>query len=391
MHVILSYGLGVDSTAILLRWLLEPETRDFDLSDLTVVTAMTGDEWSLSGQLVQRYMLPLMAEHGVRYVQLARTTGSTTEGITILDDSRTPTRLYLEGAYKLSDEMRAAGTLPQRGGTRKCSIHAKGQPLDTFISGVVQGQPFRHVMGFELNEPNRCMRDTEDGAKSKAFPPGTRQAEYPLVEWGWDRQAALDYIAAQFGVEWPKSACTYCPFALSNKASRRATLARFDQSPAEGVQALLMEHLALALNPKQPLIEGGLHGIVSPLVWDAFSRELEATPHTIYQIRRVFRPAKPKPNGEPRYAVSRSVHVLATGSRAHLLDALTRLGTRLGLEVQYDGRDGLHARMWAEERNDDNPVREHMFCLAPAGAKQKQLASFETWWDAAASAEEEAA
>lgn len=31
---VLSYGLGLDSTAVLLRWLTDPSSRDFDLSDL---------------------------------------------------------------------------------------------------------------------------------------------------------------------------------------------------------------------------------------------------------------------------------------------------------------------------------------------------------------------
>ena len=38
--VVLSYGLGVDSTAILLRWPSEPSSRDFDLVDLAVVRAL---------------------------------------------------------------------------------------------------------------------------------------------------------------------------------------------------------------------------------------------------------------------------------------------------------------------------------------------------------------
>jgi hypothetical protein len=42
---ILSNGLGVESVAILLRWLLEPDTRDFPIELLTVVTAMVGAEW----------------------------------------------------------------------------------------------------------------------------------------------------------------------------------------------------------------------------------------------------------------------------------------------------------------------------------------------------------
>ena len=46
---VLSYGLGLDSTAVLLRWLTDPSSRDFDLSDLVVITAMTGDEFSATG------------------------------------------------------------------------------------------------------------------------------------------------------------------------------------------------------------------------------------------------------------------------------------------------------------------------------------------------------
>lgn len=70
--VVLSYGLGVDSTAILLRWLHEPTSRDFDLDDLVVVTAMTGDEWDKTGTDVEQHILPLLRRHGVRYVQAAR-------------------------------------------------------------------------------------------------------------------------------------------------------------------------------------------------------------------------------------------------------------------------------------------------------------------------------
>lgn len=42
-QVVLSYGMGTDSTALLLRWLLEPATRPCDLSDILVITAQTGD------------------------------------------------------------------------------------------------------------------------------------------------------------------------------------------------------------------------------------------------------------------------------------------------------------------------------------------------------------
>ena len=42
--VVVSYGLGLDSTCLLLRWLTEPQTRDFDLADMVVVTGVS-DWW----------------------------------------------------------------------------------------------------------------------------------------------------------------------------------------------------------------------------------------------------------------------------------------------------------------------------------------------------------
>ena len=78
MRVVLSYGLGVDSTALLLRWLEEPRSRDFDLSDLLVVTAMTGDEWPRTGALVERHILSRLREAGIRFAEVARAGQSAT-------------------------------------------------------------------------------------------------------------------------------------------------------------------------------------------------------------------------------------------------------------------------------------------------------------------------
>ena len=40
--MVLSYGMGADSTSLLLRWLTEPSSRDFAIDDLVVVSSMTG-------------------------------------------------------------------------------------------------------------------------------------------------------------------------------------------------------------------------------------------------------------------------------------------------------------------------------------------------------------
>src|SRR5689334_10208513 len=107
MIVILNYGMGVDSTSILARWLTEPATRDFDLADLIVVTAQTGDEFPDTRLAVETHILPLLRERGIRYVQLARRGPLVEDGIVVLDDSRTPAQLRVEVAYKLSEEMLA--------------------------------------------------------------------------------------------------------------------------------------------------------------------------------------------------------------------------------------------------------------------------------------------
>ena len=59
---ILSFGLGLDSIAILLRWITEPASRTFDFDDLAVVTAMTGDEYLSTSTTSKRSCCPKCAE-----------------------------------------------------------------------------------------------------------------------------------------------------------------------------------------------------------------------------------------------------------------------------------------------------------------------------------------
>lgn len=44
--VFLSYGLGKHSTAATVELIENPARRDFDLDQLILATAMTGDEWA---------------------------------------------------------------------------------------------------------------------------------------------------------------------------------------------------------------------------------------------------------------------------------------------------------------------------------------------------------
>ena len=84
-RIVLSWGLGRgrDSTALLLRWITEPASRPCPLRDLLLITAQTGDEWPATGELVTRYMLPLLREHAIRWVQVARRGPKQEEGVAI--------------------------------------------------------------------------------------------------------------------------------------------------------------------------------------------------------------------------------------------------------------------------------------------------------------------
>jgi hypothetical protein len=56
--VVLSLGMGVDSTAILVRWLTDPASRDSALSDLTVLVSQVGDEYPDTYNQIERVVLP---------------------------------------------------------------------------------------------------------------------------------------------------------------------------------------------------------------------------------------------------------------------------------------------------------------------------------------------
>lgn len=370
--VVLSYGLGTDSTAILLRWINDPSSRDFELSDLIVVTAMTGDEWPESGELVEDHILPLLREHGIRYIQVARATGSQRDDIVVLDDSRNPQRLHLAGAYKLSDELLAAGTVPQMGGIRKCSQKAKGWPLDTIIDRTLgPGTAYRHVVGFEAEEPKRAGKDVLAGNSPY------RTGEYPLIEWGWNRAQCEWYILHHTGVAWLKSACIFCPFALGTKAGIERVLPQYRANIKAAVDAMFIEHVSVALNPLQGLAKNVR--LVDLITADgndealrALNERLDSTPHRIYQVRRVHRGRKNDPS--KRANGDRSVlRMTETGSRQAMISRLiTEYGTGHTVES-----DGWFHRVIVTPRQDVFPCIEHLFVVAPAVVEDKQKANFE--------------
>jgi len=375
--VVLSYGMGADSTALLLRWIHEPDTRSCDLTELLVVTAMTGDEWSVTGRLVAVHVLPLLRRHGIRYAKVARASARQEHGITVLNDSRDPGAVYLAGDYRLSDELAAAGTMPQVAGSRKCSAKAKGWVLDQFLAIATAGQPYRHAIGFEAGEAARARRDA-------TYNTSARTGWYPLIEWGWDRAACERYIQARTGATWPKSACTYCPFALCTASGRARVLDAYAAEPQAGVQALVLEHIAVSLNPRQGLAAGQRLAVLlrasgrHAAVISAFELKLDTMPWHVYEVRRVILPRAADRSKAGTSA--RSLRALDSGNRQEMLASLRQHAAAHLTPVQsFDGID----RAWLRYRGAGFPAAEHFYVAAPAGPHDKHRPGFDQAWDAA--------
>lgn len=367
-RVVMSNGMGLESAAILFRWIHEPTSRNFDLKDLTVITAMTGDEFSDTGKLMETHLLPLFRKHGIRFVQVARAGHFQDAGIKLLDDSRNTTVLHLKGAYRLSDELREAATIPTSGGIRKCSLKFKGWVIDTFLKNELRGEAFRHIMGFNLNEPRRVEKDRKGGEMSEVE---NRHGEYPLVEWKWDREACLAYIKSVTGVVWKKSCCTFCPFAAPKKSEGWHLENRYRETPEAAAMALGLEHQALAFNPEMKLYATRTlaetlekHGITAPA--EIFGKALETAEFALYRVRRVFSgPAQAR----------RAIEKLKTGSRASMHGKLLAFAAQNGLEMTNEA--GIERVYVSRRVADVYPSFEEMMVVAPAVTETKINKGFE--------------
>jgi len=361
--IVLSYGMGVESTAILLRWIGDPTSRDFPLDDLIVLTAQTGNEFADTARLVEHHISPLLADHGIRWVQVARRGRTEADGITVLADTRTPSTVHLAGAWRLSDELDSNGTVPASAGSRLCSLKFKGFALDRWIADELGDQRFTHHVGFNAEETSRIARDRLCG-------PAQRHPAYPLAEWGWDRQACLDYIHERLGVTWPKSCCVFCPFA-GIRDGIDAHLQRLDGD---------LEYASLALNPRMTLFR---HGSiidrlteVDPTIGVRLADRLDTIDLALFEVRRIF----PHRTGDrdAKAPVWRAVHRLATGNRRHLLPILAAHADRHDVDVTTDCH-GID-RVWIRHRAELLPTVEHFAVLAPAAIVDKARPGFDNYW-----------
>ncbi|MEU1811729.1 hypothetical protein [Micromonospora aurantiaca (nom. illeg.)] len=393
MRVTQTHGMGVDSAAWLSGVLRGELPFGHDLADLTVVTAMVGDESAATAAAMTAHMLPLMRAHGVRYVQVARASMRDEDGIVVLSDTHPsdpsrrpdPYRMVMRGAVALSEELYAAGTIPQLA-SRTCSHKWKGWVLDRWAEQEYDGAPRRHVVGFAAEETRR--RDRDEGYSLAS--PG-KQPWYPLIEAGWDRERCLAELRRWYGIEWPRSCCGFCPYQAGPDIARM--IHRWSAEPAQVRAAVSLERNARAINPRMMLFgdrsaeqvarRAGLGDAVAQAAAD-----LDARPAELYEVRRIYRRRGdrrdstgrswvlgPDPADKGR-DVWRSLRAIAAGSRAEMLELLAaQQATRGGTIETVDGAP----RLVLQRAAPPYPATEFYLAVAVAGATKQRPAFDELW------------
>lgn len=279
--VIQSHGMGVESQAILERWVAEPESRPFVTWDqLIVVTAQVGEEHKKDTiRDCEARMLPLLRQHGVRFVELARKGFHEEDGIVVLQDTREPTKLHPDGVFSLSQYLLRSGTVPQFGGEHRCAMKFKAFVIETWLALEFQhlelNHPVYHVFGYNADEVTRTDKseyhiqrhnaDREIDApktplmvfgynsdevtrveRAKLYDGPSRIGHYPLDEWGWNRAKCIGYILQQAGIVWRKSACSFC-LAGDTEVMTKEGVAKI--SDLVGGEATLLVPAGVSLEP----------------------------------------------------------------------------------------------------------------------------------------------
>ena len=382
--------MGVESSTLIMKWMENESLLDFDLTeDLIVITAQVGDEYPDQKILVEQHILPRMRRRCIRYVQVARAGHLEADGIVVLDDTREPRQVYLDGAYKLSQELRAAGTVPQFAGEHRCSLKFKKFAIEAWIQQEMAGERYRHALGYNAEEQKRVEKserafaerepvrvafgfNADEGvriSKAQRYDTPLRHGWYPLVEWGMNREACLRYLKEVTGETWLKSACVACPF----NALKEDGIARMRQFPEQVAEALLLEHQSLSLNPRGTLYRGRtlLSIITDNHHTEAlryFRMRLEAAEYALYRVRRIYRAAG---------HADRAVEKLMIGSRAEMIASFEQMSSRLEVRAEH----GISYGYVREREPACYPAVEEFFVVAPATVESKTRYGFE-WFEA---------
>lgn len=305
-RAVLHCGMGFDSCCWLIDYLVNPKSRHFELQ--AVVMAQTGSESVLVKQQMERHIFPLLAQHQVRTVQIARATSTLRDGYTVLDDTSSPSICHIRPTtskpyWSLGEEMLISATVPQyAAGSRFCSQKFKIQILESWHDQHCPG--CLKLIGFNADEGNRIAKGYSIHAN--------HEHNFPLYEQGWNRDR-IESMVLEFAGEFYLSACTFCPFSQISGGGK-AVKERWKLQPDEAARAAYLEYVSLCFNPKQSLGTGGKsllqRQLLSQEARELFELELSEASWKVYEVRRMrgqavpYRSIKPLVSGDRSFCES---------------------------------------------------------------------------------------
>lgn len=222
MVTIVAYGMGVDSTAMLVGMQQRGERPDL------ILFADTGDEKA------ETYAYLPVINAWLERVGFPQ--------VTVVKNARP-----LSGDKSLSDSCMRLGVLPALAyGAHQCSLVWKRDPQQKYvktwapaIAAWARGETLTQCIGYDAGPRDSCRQYKAEGKESPGY-----TNRFPLIEWGWDRERCVREIEAA-GLQVPvKSACFHCPASKQHEIVWLKT-----NAPAQFAKALEMERLA------QPKIE----------------------------------------------------------------------------------------------------------------------------------------
>jgi len=222
--LVVAYGLGVDSTAVLV------EFARLGIRPDLILFADTGDEKPETYAFLP-VMQEFLARHGMPAVVTVRYAPKHDRYLT------------------LEENCLANRTLPSLAfGRKACSQKFKVAPQNAYVSewspaqrAWAMGQQVRKVIGYDAGPAD--MRRGKDLKPCKRY-----SYWYPLRDWGWDREQCKRAIV-EAGLPLPcKSACFYCPASQTHEIDSLIV-----DHPDLAARIVTMEDLA---RPKLKKIEG---------------------------------------------------------------------------------------------------------------------------------------
>lgn len=196
--VVVAYGGGVDSTAMIL------ELVRLGIRIDAILFADTGDELPRTYKFLELFSRWLVA-HGYPAITIVRNVAT-----------RDSAKGAKAGVFEsLSNQLMRLGNLPPVAfNVHSCAEKMKIRPQDKWLEAQpwvqaawAEGKKILKLVGFDAEEGYRANRK----AFQKVMSGDKYALAFPLMEWGWNREKC-DAVIAAAGLPNPgKSACYHCP------------------------------------------------------------------------------------------------------------------------------------------------------------------------------------